>query len=445
MIQRSRVCGLALVASSSLICGEALARVTVEDLERIIQQQQRQLDAQQQVLQQLQQQLEEVKGNMTTVNEQVENQQDAVDMLGGVANAPSSGQDNVTLSISGQLNRAVLFSDDGESTETYFVDNDASSSRIRFIGEGQITENFRVGGIMEYAIKANSSSSVNQKNKNESSGTFQGRQLSAWLSGDSWGTVTLGQGSTASDGTAEVDLSGTTVIGYSSTGDMAGGLLFRTKDGGDFSDIKVGNAFKNLDGLGRQNRLRYDTPMFSGFTAAVSVSQPNGDREDENAAKGKTTDNRWDVAGRYARQFGSVKMGAALAFAQKETTTVKNTVDGSISLLHDSGFNATFAAAREGARGDRDDNAKYWYGKLGYVGKWFAIGNTSIALDYYDGKDIFGDGYDSKSYALLFVQTVKDYGTEFYGGIRNYDLDVPGGEEDVHDITAVMVGARVKF
>jgi len=443
-MNRSLASSLVVLASAGLTCGQAVAQTSVADLERIIQQQQQQLEAQQEVLKQLQVQLEEVKGTMASVGDQVETQQQAVEELGGVANAPVTGEDNVTLSISGQLNRAVLFSDDGEDTDTYFVDNDNSSSRIRFIGEGEVNDNFIVGGIMEFAIKANSSSSVNQLNKNESSGVFQGRQISAYLRGEKWGTFTVGQGSTASDGTSEVDLSGTTVIGYSSVSDMAGGLLLREKDG-DLSTITVGSAYSNYDGLGRQNRVRYDTPLFSGFSAGVSVSQPDNSEEDQNAANGKTTDNRWDLAGRYSRQFGSVKLAAALAYAQNKSPSLNDGVNGSISLLHDSGFNATFAAASVDARGSRNDDPKYWYGKIGYVGKWFALGDSAIALDYYDGKNIFGDGYDSSSYGLMFVQNVKDYGTEFYAGVRAYDVDAPNNEPKLQDLTAVMAGARVKF
>ncbi len=36
--------------------------------------------------------------------------------------------------ISGQLNRAVLYADDGESAKWFFVDNDNSSTRFRFRG-----------------------------------------------------------------------------------------------------------------------------------------------------------------------------------------------------------------------------------------------------------------------------------------------------------------------
>ena len=46
-----------------------------------------------------------------------------------------SGSDAVKLSISGQINRAALLVEDGEDTTLLNVDNNASSSRVRFIAE----------------------------------------------------------------------------------------------------------------------------------------------------------------------------------------------------------------------------------------------------------------------------------------------------------------------
>ncbi len=46
-----------------------------------------------------------------------------------------SGSDAVKLSVSGQINRAALIVNDGEETEVLNVDNNQSSSRVRFIAE----------------------------------------------------------------------------------------------------------------------------------------------------------------------------------------------------------------------------------------------------------------------------------------------------------------------
>ena len=55
-----------------------------------------------------------------------------------------------------------------------------------------------------------------------------------------FGTLRLGQGDTASNGTSEVDLSGTDVAAYSSVADVGGSFEFR--DGSDKTGITVGGS-----------------------------------------------------------------------------------------------------------------------------------------------------------------------------------------------------------
>jgi len=62
----------------------------------------------------------------------------------------------VRLSFSGQVNRGVLFADDGEETETFFVDNDNSSTRFRFKAEGDIASNTVAGINIEIEAESNS-------------------------------------------------------------------------------------------------------------------------------------------------------------------------------------------------------------------------------------------------------------------------------------------------
>ena len=70
----------------------------------------------------------------------------------------------------------------------------------------------------------------------------------------------FGRGSAAADNTAEFDLSLVSgPIMYSGIADIVGGLQFT--DGHTLSGVSVNQAFFNFDG-NRQNRIRYDTPMF---------------------------------------------------------------------------------------------------------------------------------------------------------------------------------------
>ncbi|MGD1972045.1 MAG: hypothetical protein PVF24_10555, partial [Desulfobacterales bacterium] len=51
----------------------------------------------------------------------------------------------VDFKISGQINRAVLWGDNGNDDDVKFVDNDNSSTRFRFTGGNDFDDNWRVG------------------------------------------------------------------------------------------------------------------------------------------------------------------------------------------------------------------------------------------------------------------------------------------------------------
>ena len=100
------------------------------------------------------------------------------------------------------------------------------------------------------------------------------RKLDFTLENDRYGKFWLGQGSMATDGIYEMDLSGTTVIDYSSVADSASAQIIRFSGPGlsfdeSLSGITIGNAFTNYDGP-RRVRIRYDTPAFNGFTFAAA-------------------------------------------------------------------------------------------------------------------------------------------------------------------------------
>ena len=191
--------------------------------------------------------------------------------------------------------------------------------------------------------------------------------------------------------------------------------------------MRSGDAFSNLDGLSRDDRLRYDTPSLAGLKFSTSYG----------------ADDRWDAALRYGGDFGAVKAAAAIAYADPNDDDLDNRVSGSVSALHDSGFSFTAAAGRD-SRDSRDP--EFWYVKLGYQRPFFSWGSTALAVDYYQGQDIDIEGEDTTAYGLFAVQKLDDYGTELYLGLRNYELDVDReGIGDVDDIFALLAGARVKF
>ncbi len=339
-----------------------------------------------------------------------------------------SGMDQVRLTLSGQVNRGVLVADDGDETDVFFVDNDNSSTRIRLLGDARFNDDISVGSVIEVQFESNSTADVSQNNqRNAGDNNFTERKLEIFADSATYGRLWLGQGDTASNGSSEVDLSGTGVIGYSGIADFAGGIQFQ--EDGVLSGVTIGSTFSNLDGLSRDDRIRYDTPVLSGAKLSASA----------------IADDRWDVALRYARElFGAHEFETAVAYAEVDDDFDQISASASL-LLGDMlpGASVTVATGnRDFDEGGRDD-AQFLYGKLGYLFSPFGIGDTAVAVDYYYGEDIAADGDESTSIGLLAVQNVDRIGTEVYAGLRNYELDRGGADFD--DVNGLLVGARVKF
>jgi hypothetical protein len=393
---------------------------TLDRFEKIIKQQQEQIAAQQKALEQLQVEVEALKGQTATATVKAATDSPA---------AVKTGNPKSKVKLYGQVNKAVLFSNDGDSGNTYLVDNDNSSTRIGVLGSINPNDTVEVGTRIEVEYQTNPSNLVSQEDKRISNTDFEKRHLDLWVDTNAFGKFSLGWGSTASDGTSEMDLSGTGVVGYSSIGDMAGGQLFYNKSTGSLSTTAIRNVFANMDGLGRDERIRYDSPSFSGFIGSVSYIADGGG----------------DLAVRYSAQMDTFKLAAAAAYANPGSTsdTIDEQLAGSVSVLHDSGFNGTFAMGTRDNKMDGRDDAGFFYTKLGYRARWCPLGVTSMALDFGRYADISADGDDADTFGFQMVQDIQEWGTEAYLGYRYHTLDSRGADYD--DINAIMTGMRVKF
>ena len=374
-------------------------------------------------IEQLQRQIEELQRQLDELRGEIEDRMPPPpERAPGAPEPVVSGTDKIKLSISGQINRALLVSEDGDQTKFFFVDNDNSSSRLHFEGSGQINDDLSAGAVLEVELRSNSTRAVSQDNESTGTANFEDRKVEVYFDSAQLGRIWLGQGSTASDGTSEVDLSGTDVVGTSDLPDFAGGLQF--VDDGELSGVTIGDSFDSFDG-GRDDRIRYDLPEFGAFQLATSAA----------------ADSKFDVAGFYTGAFDETKLAGAAAFASDAGDFIQ--ANGSASLLLANGFNVTGAAGwRDFDDGDRDDG-RFVYGKLGYRTQPFPIGETAFAVDGYYGEDIGADGDKAKVVGAFVVQNLDPAATALYAGYRYYNLS--RNDADFDPINAVLTGARVKF
>lgn len=365
----------------------------------------------------------------------------AVALAGAVAAQTAHAAADMKVKLYGQVNRALLWADDGNQSKTYFVDNSNSSTRFGIDAKAKIEGGLTVGGKLEAEFQSNASTDVNQLTE-KTDATLKERHMDVWLEG-AFGKVSIGQGNTASNETSEVDLSGTSVIGYSNVKMFAGGIIFfnEAKDSlyenpGEVdptklkTNPKVKDVFNNLDGLSRDDRIRYDTPALSGFTASASFGAQEF----------------WDVALRYAGDFGGTKVAAAVAYADfgDMNKTIDGQINGSASILLPFGLSLTGAAGQQTLDDPkRKDDPMFWYAKAAYTAKLFFAGSTTFAVDYSATNDLKKDKDEASTYGAFVVQRLDNYNTELYAGYRNYALDRTGA--NYADVTGVMGGARIKF
>lgn len=339
--------------------------------------------------------------------------------------------DGTIVRVSGQINMGVLNFDDGTDSYTNFVDNDNSSSRAR-IQWLNTTGDWKYEAVLEAEYQPLASNNVSQLNDTPDwdfpATNIRKAEVVIW--NDTYGKLWVGQGSMASDGSAEVDNSGTSVIAYSSIPDTAGGYFFRFNDG-TLSDINISDAFSNFDGMGRKLRIRYDTPIYQGFGLRTSYGED---------AFGEKEDPLYDVAGTYAFDNDQFKFNAALAYSRNDGTDL-DILSGSASVLHkDSGISLTVAAAQEFTDGLE---GYYGYTKVGYQHDFFEIGPTAFSIDFYYGKDIAVADSSNNSIGLAAVQSITDMNLQLWALWRNHHYDDENGEYD--DGQAVFGGAIFKF
>lgn len=356
------------------------------------------------------------------------------------ADPVASGNKN-SLTMSGQVNRGVLYMNDGVDDAIAHVDLDASSTRVRWVAKGKLNEAVTFGSNIEMQAESNSTSQVSiQNTRGLNSGTngFNQRKMEVYIDHKQFGRLWLGQGDTASNGTAEVDLSGSALLGYSGNTDMGGNISFRNSLAGSGTGSATAQAIttktsggvnSNFDGLSRDDRLRYDTPSFAGFKLSGSL----------------VANSQWDVAARYSGKFGGVAVGLAASYANSSanSTTRKGLVTVSGSAKHDSGLGValSWGKSKQKAAGRNDPDGIY--AKLFYDAKLFSVGTTAMFVDWSNRDDVAANGDDAVSIGIGVVQSLSAIGSEVYLGFRHYSLD--NATTNYDDIAIVLAGARVKF
>jgi predicted porin len=282
--------------------------------------------------------------------------------------AAGTNSASTTLRFYGQLNRALLFWDDGKDKQAFAVDNDTSSTRVGVIGKFKPLGELVAGYRLEIDLRATSSSEVSNGDPwgDLSDGAIQLRQAHVFMENQSIGRLTLGQQSPATDDITLINLG-------SQMNDAA--LHYNNSFGiwlnigtGIFTGLKWGQIAHNVDSM-RGLYVRYDTPLMKGVVLSVAGGE----------------DGVWDVAARYQTEWGLFRFAGGIGFMDDTNRGFRDT-KGSASLIHDP--TGLYASVAGGLRDDdisvlsKSGQAYFQYIQLGVSKQWLQYGKTTLYADY---------------------------------------------------------------
>jgi predicted porin len=360
----------------------------------------------------------------------------------------AQGASAVDVELYGQVNKGVFAFDDGQNTDFVVVDNDLSSTRFGFKGAQALDNGLTASVLFEGEMSSNPSDEFTQNvtvtgqssTPASNSPSFAERQARVGLSGD-FGGLYIGQQSTAIDGALTQDLAGARDVMSADLKKIGGGAVLRTGAGAvaDVNGATAGNGnvggFLSSVGTNRDDSVRYDSPIFAGFQARVSVAQGGNS----------------DAAVYYDGAIADFKVKGALGVYMDNdnvggTNGVANRLDkeyvASGSVAHSSGLAGTLAyttatRAKETA-GSEDPTS--WYAKVGYA--WDAF---EVAADYGTAEHYQNATANNSELTSMGVgaQYNLGNGVSVAGLYRNFDADVTGVSTDAVDLYGVNM--RVKF
>jgi hypothetical protein len=424
------------------------------------------------------------------------------------ATSARKGNRKVSLTVSGHVNEAVIFWNDGQERNAYVVSNNAARTRFRFNGDAKITNDITAGYLLEigvrYANSSNRNSVAGDGTGNNGAGgngnTFDIRHSAWFLDSKALGRVWVGKTSMATDGITEINLANIN----SGNADISGwnNGFFTRNNVGAASGVKWGalqSGWNNNVGEGdRGNTVRYISPAFAGFTVSSAWGE----------------DDKMDTALRYAGEFNGVRIAAGIGY---QKLTDFNNGDGnngcanpggnvaisnvscealgmSASVMHvptgifvtgsygeskDKNIGALVLAAGLPAR-IADDKNKHWSITAGIEQKWFSLGKTTLFGEYIESNTgnaiaggtlrqlaggIGGDALNNsgaasfiassevKTWGLGLNQSIEAANADFYLHFRNFNgslntVNAAGGAASntgVKDFQAVMTGMIIRF
>ena len=392
------------------------------------------------------------------------------------ATTARKGNRRMSLTVSGQVTRSILYWNDGSDSGTYAgLDSHNQSTRFVFSGSAKIRPDLTAG--FEFMTEIGSGGRTSTADQLSPDGGAAGafvasdailavRTANWWLEDKRLGRVTVGR-INVSGPVGTIDLGGISTVAHWSPA-LTGGAFFVGGNIGGNGAVRLTNIIGPTYGGDRIEGIRYDTANLGGFVGQAVWGE----------------DDVWSASLRYAGEFGGIRVAAGIGYqAQDSTNTqpiqldtgarnIDNEWSGSLALMHvGSGLFAQGHYAESEFFNGTD--AKFWMVQAGITKNWFGLGNTSLYGEYGEAQDFIKGGVasgasnlsvlfpaassDATFFGIGVVQQIDAAAMELFLGWRRFEVDVSGlaGAGSLttpgapgngsSDLDIVHGGARIRF
>ena len=391
------------------------------------------------------------------------------------ATTARKGNRKVSLTVSGWVNEAVFFWDDGTERNVYVGTNGLEQSRFRFTGEAKIMNDWSAGYTLEIGVVGAASNTWDQIiDDGNTKSALTVRKSNWYLKSNTYGKVTVGLEGTATYHLLDdADATNTRNFSDAEAAAVAQGRFFLRSNGNGVGGGAFGTGLRWSDILvsvnngtpgqnGRRNIVRYDSPELHGFVVTASWG------EDDMGGVSLTYKNVW----------GDFKVLAKAGFEHNsdENTSVCSQLAGqdcswggaAATIMHVptglyvyGGFGRQHDDTEAEFNPLADPTDKMWFIQAGIEQKFCPLGTTTIFGEFrHDdaGSNLaknptglagdFVEDSDLNFVAAGVVQNIEAAAMDLYVIYRHADGDVnaaSGTEIELDPFDMVITGALIKF
>ena len=233
------------------------------------------------------------------------------------ATTARKGNRKMSLTITGQVHKMILWWDDGLQSKTFYgLENRNSSTRFSILGDAKVTADIKVGFEIMMDNQGGTSAQIRQWDPNGKSNglitpiaapSFAGnnddsyfgaaRRMVIWVEDAKLGRMTVGHYEMAGAITT-IDLAGISA-GASASMSLVNGAFFLRGPAGQYYAASWANFMDPAANQSRHNEVRYDSPAYMGFIYSASIADDGSN---------------WGTMLRYANEFNGLRVAAGIGY-----------------------------------------------------------------------------------------------------------------------------------